>query len=218
MRYIAIAVVLAAAVSLAQAGVVNGSFEDGLNGWNVNLNGGNVSTTSLHIADHINIFKQWHPTDGNKFAELQAGDANTLVSISQNLSGPGILCVDWFFDSFEPKWIIDGEFPDFEWGLRRNDSAGGVVDGEQIFRITSADVFDGHLSGFTDWKTENIVIESAGLYTLTFGVRNRRDSHFDSVLGVDNIVWKPIPEPMTMACIFMGTCSLGGYVRKRLRA
>ena len=214
MRYVALAVVLAAAVSVAQAGVVNGSFEDGLNGWNVNLNGGKVSATSKHIADHINIFKTWTPTDGNKFAELQAGDANKAVSISQQLSGPGILCVDWFYDSFEPKWIVGGEFPRFEWGLRRNDSAGGLVDGEQIFRITSAEVFTGLFSGSTDWKTEAIVIDNPGFYTLTFAVRNRTDDKFDSVLGIDNIIWKPIPEPMTMSLLVLGGLAMLGRQRR----
>ncbi len=213
MRYVALAVVLAAAVTAAQAGVVNGSFEDGLNGWSVNLNGGNVSATTVHIADHIFIFKQWHATDGRYFAELQAGDANRAVSISQNLSGPGTLSVDWFFDSFEPN-VPTGSWPDFEWSLRRNDSAGGMVDGERIFYITSADVID-HTSGFTDWKTENIYVDSAGVYTLSFAVRNRNDSHFDSVLGIDNIVWRPIPEPMTMLAVFSSMAGLAGYVRRR---
>lgn len=214
MRYVALAVVLAAAVTTAQAGVVNGSFEDGLNGWSVNLNGGKVTTNTKHIADHINIFKTWTPTDGLYFAELQAGDANSAVSISQQLSGPGILCVDWFFDSFEPK-VLTGSFPDFEWSLRRNDSAGGVVDGEQIFRITSADVVGRFLSGSTDWRTQNIVVDNPGLYTLSFAVRNRTDSHFGSVLGIDNIVWKPIPEPMTMLAVFSSMAGLAGYVRRR---
>ena len=214
MRYVALVVVLAVAVSLAQAnGVVNGSFEDGLNGWTVDENGGNISATSIHIADHINIFKTWTPTDGKKFAELQAGDANTAVKITQELSGPGTLCVDWFFDSFEPN-VKTGSWPDYEWSLRRNDSAGGVVDGEQIFRITSADVV-GHTSGYTDWKTEVIDIEEAGVYTLSFAVRNRTDSRYDSVLGIDNILWKPIPEPMTMFAVFSGMAGLAGYIRRR---
>lgn len=202
LAYLALCgLVLAVAGTAGAAGIVNGSFENGLTGWTTQTSqGGSVAVVSN--------FESWNPTDGSKFALLTTGDPQLFGSENWQLlfQTPTLdkgcqVSFDYFFDND---------------ALIGNDIARIKLGGVVVAQIT-ADT-PGECTG--SWvHYVSAPLASAGAYTIEFGVQDNGciidicDSH----MGVDNVAatCPVVPEPVTMLGVFAGISGIGAYIRKR---
>lgn len=204
----AASVILVGAVPAEAVTVIeNGSFESGMADWVLKYNGGTIQAVTHHDGVAPSGYTDpmsWDPTHGDYFALLCAGDRNKLVSIRQSfsLAEPGQLCFDWFFDSGQGECQL----------LRYDDTAGGALDEEVLFKIKASCLPDPW--GATPWRSECIAL-APGSYTLKFGVKNVRDDNNDSYLGIDRVRVRVIPEPLTALAVGAALCGLAAYIHRR---
>lgn len=184
------------------------------NAWR-NDNGGFMTGFNIWLADNPRA-RGWGETLVVKpYAEPSAtADADGLwdVEVSTN---------EWYTDLYIAEWTmkpVDGD--PTQNALR----IGGTDIGNFSF---TADVYvDVNQNGWDELDTPAVLGED---YTFWFGGTGVGDSIFgyddedygtttDGLLYQGTLELTAVPEPMTMACVFMGVTGLAGYIRKRRMA
>lgn len=199
--------VLALGANPVAAAVINGSFETGdFTGWTQTLTGGSQQVVTSHGGVNGTAYL---PIDGSHFAVLVAGNANTVVSIEQNIAlGIGdMLSGLAFFSSneFVPLELTDPN--DFA-SVEIFDRSGALV--ARPFYLDAATI-----GGLVDgpWTSWSFTATTADSYTLRLGVANDVFADFASEAGFDDIQLRRVPEPSSFVALFLGLLASG--VRRR---
>jgi hypothetical protein len=205
------------AVSSAQAGLTNGSFETGdLTGWpTIVPAGGSVSVVTNHadsgtypVAPFVPTgTTSWAPTDGSYFALLKPDGPQSWTLLGQVFYAPAgyTLTLDYFWDSQD--W---DPFDDMAGGrILAGAGLGGSIVSNLFLESVNSD--PANYWG-TPWTTVSHTFATSGTYTLVLGIKNSIDSIYDSYLGIDNV--KLIPAP---GAILLGSIGIGlvGWLRRR---
>jgi hypothetical protein len=221
-RLTTVAAVAAAfvAVSPANAGIINGSFETGdFSGWTVvQPTFATVSTSELKKTDPGSpgglSSPTWNATHGNNFAYLKAGadvGRYTLLSQAFTAAAGEIVSFDIFFDA--------GDYLPFNDNGFANILNVGTLDLDNLYM---KDISQVGSYGEDGWKHVEYMVREAGEFVLLFGVNNDGDNKLPSFLGVDNVyVGKPggsgdpVPEPATL---LVWSLAGAGFIARRRRA
>ena len=214
---LSLSTVLVAAPS--QAAVINGSFEQGLFGWQSTKSVGSIDS-SIGVNPTDGYFQTSLVTNSSasaasieKFLGLTRGSLSTLgngvanggAAIKQTFtaSAGDVVSFDWNF-------LTDEGTPN----ARNNDFAFFSLTGLTELADTKVSFVDS-LSPFreeTGYQTTSYNITTAGNYTLGFGVINSGDRKVQSGLLVDNVSSEPVPEPASM----LGILAFGALGGKKL--
>lgn len=214
---LSLSTVLVAAPS--QAAVINGSFEQGLFGWQSTKSVGSINS-SIGVNPTDGYFQTSLVTNSSasaasieKFLGLTRGSLSTLgngvanggAAIKQTFtaSAGDVVSFDWNF-------LTDEGTPN----ARNNDFAFFSLTGLTELADTKVSFVDS-LSPFreeTGYQTTSYNITTAGTYTLGFGVINSGDRKVQSGLLVDNVSSEPVPEPASM----LGILAFGALGGKKL--
>ena len=203
----------------SQAAVINGSFEQGLFGWQSTKSVGSINS-SIGVNPTDGYFQTSLVTNSSasaasieKFLGLTRGSLSTLgngvanggAAIKQTFtaSAGDVVSFDWNF-------LTDEGTPN----ARNNDFAFFSLTGLTELADTKVSFVDS-LSPFreeTGYQTTSYNITTAGTYTLGFGVINSGDRKVQSGLLVDNVSSEPVPEPASM----LGILAFGALGGKKL--
>lgn len=214
---LSLSTVLVAAPS--QAAVVNGSFEQGLFGWQSTKSVGSIDS-SIGVNPTDGYFQTSLVTKSSapaasieKFLGLTRGSLSTLgngvakggAAIKQTFtaSAGDVVSFDWNF-------LTDEGTPN----ARNNDFAFFSLNGLKELADTKVSFVDS-LSPFreeTGYQKTSYNITTAGTYTLGFGVINSGDRKVQSGLLIDNVSSEPVPEPASM----LGILAFGALGGKKL--
>lgn len=205
----------------ASAVIVNGGFEDGLNGWTAS------STTLVTAAGSAPTLPAlggpypgepagalWLPTEGGAFAYLRSGAADVYTTLSQSFSaGIGdVLTFDVFFDS--------GDYSDPGFGNDFNDNAFVQLDFGGGNVVTLWDYTAQELAEFgaADWSPVLYTFSAAGTVTLIAGVASVTDAINPSAMGLDDVQLTAVPLPASLWFLLSGLGLLARFQRRRVAA
>lgn len=208
------AAAMAAAPAYADA-IVNGGFDDGMNGlegWTTNAGMVQTPATFNHrlwpdpnnpnfsIADF-----NYGPVDGWRFAAITADQAETPVMLSQTFSATGGVTVRGSAAFLAEDAMDAGQFNDY--GFVR------ITRGSWSQTLFSASVSSVGDFGYTPWTGFSIFLADPGEYTIEAGVANATDEYNPSFLLVD--AFSVTPEPGTWAMMIGGFFGAGLMLRRR---
>lgn len=233
------AVLGASAISPALA-VTNGSFENGLSGWEVL---GDVASLHFHLSEGVASvllttasvdFQDDHPAAAGEFnvSGLPAAEVGIAYGIEAFVGLPvGALDPDfnngiaaYEGSALRQSFSINaGDTLFFDWVLASVDFANpdyafAVIEGLFTRLGDTADLvsFD-HGIGYTAPATFSHTFALGGEVTLAFGVVDVLDYNGSSALLVDNLRILPVPEPETWAMLLAGLGLLGLAARRRAK-
>jgi hypothetical protein len=203
-KLIFMAVLSICMVGAAQANVTNGGFETGnFNGWTL--------TNSSSRSWVVTSYSSWTPSEGTYFAKLKTDGDNSFCTLSQSFAAIAgdTLSFAYFYD--DQGWIL----ADSSYGRLYN-SGGTLVN--QFFDWGSSP--GQKIPSLGGWSLQSYVFQTAGTYTLKFGISNEVVSSTDSYMGVDAVnltpasTTPPIPAP---GAILLGSIGIGlvGWLRRR---
>lgn len=201
----AFAALMVFSASGASAGVLaNPGFESGLTGWTASP-GSNVGAVTSATDFFGDFGTTYLPTEGNNFAVLTAGAANTYTTLSQTftVTGSSLVKGDVAFVGFDIGNNDDGYVKLIKIG-------GGTQTAFQS-DINAVGPF-----GETPWTGFSAYL-GAGTYTLQFGVENAGDELLSSQIFADNISVAAVPEPSTWALLLVGFAGVGFASYRRTR-
>lgn len=171
---------LALAAPSARADLLNPGFEDGLNNWTVY---GTAGTST----DLMGLLAKY----GSAFAFVESGTgggtptASTITQTFTALAGQAISGYAAFFAGDNLPW---------------NDRAFlSISDGETLTTLWSKSVESVGGHGYSDWTAFSWIADSAGLYTLTFGIRDGLDGYGTSLAALDMPASVAVPGPIAGA-------------------
>ncbi len=203
---------------LANATLINPSFENGLDGWRIDsilepdyscasaIPGSVVSTTG-HASD---LGSRYAPVDGARIAVVSGGRERAASSSS---SFPTILSQETHLGAGD---MVSGwaafDARDFYFAEGPNDYAFVRIGGDWIWRESVESLAAGCLPGecsegrgpdgpWTYWEWS---APADGTYTLSLGSVNSPDPLVDSYALFDRIAITPIPEPATIILLTLG--------------
>lgn len=197
--------------STAHANLLNGGFETGdLTSWTAT---GTVQVVDFELSrDFLGLSQApasgfWDPAGGSYFASLWSTDnfGTDIATLTQTFTTP-----TWTGSN---PWVTLDYFYDFGDIVPFEDPARiYVVDslGNSVFNMTINDPFAGTGLGDDeniDWTSLQIVLPSAGTYTLGFEIMDSIGV-WESYLGVDNVQVVPIPAAVVLGVLGMGMAGL----------
>jgi len=189
-----------------QAGLMNGSFEEGLSSWS--SAGGLVTTRVLESSFTGNSY---HPTDGAQFAVLTAGAPVTLLKTVFQAEPGDTIRFDWAFLAFD--YLPYNDYG--AWVL------GAVIDGFTYEAAILANILDVGDFGETGWMSTAFTLPAshAGPVQIGFTATNVQDGLLHSKLLVDNVhvTAAAVPEPGVLGLFGLGFIGLGFSLRGRKR-
>lgn len=184
MKKILATALLAALSCASQAAIINGGFEDGLNGWNTVGSAGTTTEDAGYTA-----------TQGSSFANLTA-----YGTLSQTLSWAAgeVLSFDWNFNG-------EDYMPYNDWSVFEvKDSGDNVLSSFTLANIGSLGDYNA-----TGWQNFSFTFANAGTGSINFGVFNALDNGLSSKLYVDNVKTTSVPEPTVFGLLATGLIALG---------
>lgn len=230
----------ASAISPAFA-VTNGSFENGLNGWETL---GDVASIDFQLTDGVASallttasvdFEDDYPAAAGEFngSGLPAAEVGVPDGI-EDFVGLAIGALDPDLDNGVAAYegsamrqsfsINAGDTLYFDWVLGsvdflNPDYAFVVIDGLFTRLGDTGDLvnFDNGI-GYTAPTTFSHIFTLGGEITLAFGVVDVGDYNGSSALLVDNVRIAPVPEPETWAMLLAGLGLIGLLARRRTQA
>lgn len=210
---------------LAQGAVINGDYETGtLAAW-PKIGAAQAATSSIGVIPTNGLYQAYVDNTGNFAAAapsvvtflgvpgssvigMGAGSPTTGSAISQNVSvtAGAVLTFDWNFMTDE-----------HDEGLAFNDFAIYTIGSDAYFLASRNSTFMSlntvspppGFDGQTNWATQSHTFSVGGTYKLGFAVFNVGDAGHNSVLLVDSVAIKSVPEPSAlMLALFASTiCS-----------
>jgi hypothetical protein len=200
---------LARTPAVASAQLVNGGFEGGpagctpgdLVGWTAApAPGGTVVVTAASSAGGT----AYTPVEGQCFAVLETGQANTNTILSQAfaategdiLTGYAYYDTTDYFPFFDPGQVI----------VMLTGTMGIPLFSEHVLTVGSF--------GSTPWTEFSFTIPATGTYSLVAKVKNSFDNSHDAYLGLDGFTLTPVatPELDSLLLFGLGGLALTGYV------
>ncbi len=208
--------------SLANANIVNGSFETGdLTGWSAVIPvGGSINIVGSHTdpmtysdwgGPTVYGTTSWTPTEGNVFALLKTDGPGSITQLYQSFTAAAgdTLTFDYFWDSqdFVP-------YDDTCTGkLLSGEGIDGPVVAELFYHNVGSSYYGsgmgtdpGNFYG-TPWISVSYDITTAGTYTLLITNMNAIDSGHDSYVGIDN-VFTPVPAAILLGILGLGVAGI----------
>ena len=137
------------------------------------------------------------PVEGSYFAYVTTGTQNVYTTLSRQLSVNAGDQLDFsvFFatkESYSTLYNDDGYAKLIE------------LDGPTI-TLYSMSINSAGSDSIDGWLNKTHIFDTAGTYTLEFGVRNIGDSGVASYIGADHVRITPVPEPATFLFLAVGT-------------
>ena len=192
----------------AQADIVNGSFEENLDGWTADqavvfVPGGAFHLNPLGQPDSA----EYTPRDGYFLAVLAADARDEPTLLSQTFTTRGGVFSGWAAFLGEDQGVND------DYAFVR---LLGAESEQQLFSISlfSASIGSVGAYGSTPW-TRFALNLAEGEYTIEAGVVNVGDASQPSFLVLDDFRVAEVPEPATWALMLGGFFGLGAVLRRR---
>lgn len=217
LRSVIIAGVAAALLgSSAQAAgrFVNGSFEDGFEGWVTDESQVQAPGGAVHRDEFGDPDNEYDTIHGFRLAAMQADSTNTPVLLSQTFTTEnGGVFSGW------AAFLGEDFLPWNDTGFLR------------IYQLAEADLFPAELApnptelfyadistvgdwGFTQWTKFSVALDP-GTYRVEAGIIDVNDDRNLSVLILDKFQLTGVPEPSTWALMLAGFFGLGAALRRR---
>ena len=150
-------------------------------------------------------YSSYNPVEGAFFAQITGGTPDVYQTLSQTFTASaGEMLTGYAFFSTEEYLPFDDD------GYVRITLGNAILFQSSVVALGNT---NGNSSG-TPWTPFSYLINNSGTYTLEAGMRNRFDLVQDSVLGIDNVQLKSVPEPATLGLWSMGLAGLA-FARRR---
>ena len=186
----------------ARSQIVNGGFEDGLNGWTQSgaAQVGVVSSYDVMDSNNIIVLKTFIPVEQSFFAVIPTGGSFTQILQSVTVNAGQTISGNYFFATRDYGQYDDRASINL---VPASDSGLSTIG---LVGIGASDVGD---EGFTqDWIAfcHTFTSTQAGRYDLVCRVDDAFDPLYPSYLGVDNLAITP--EPASLLFLAVGALRL----------
>jgi len=191
--------------TVASASVVNGSYEDGLNGW-VSNNSSPTVVTSYDATDGSSTsFQTMEATDGDNFVIIPSSDSATILTSSTvHINEGDTVSFDWFASN-------EGSSASFS-GYALEILIGNITVTADLLS-TAPGVGE---YGLTGWQTFEYVSSFSGDVVLKFYSLNLvGDPSNGIILGIDNVAVTPVPLSKSSAFMTIGLGVMGFTTTRR---
>jgi hypothetical protein len=206
MKLVIVCITTALGVTCGSFGsqIINGSFEDDINGWSVSgYNASIVSTFTANFDPYASAVTIG-PVDGDKFAVLKSGGGDPSTNYTQITQLITVLQDQTISGSF---FFATSDY------LQWNDAASIYLLPERDSSLSeillaSKDVAAvGNYGSMKDWEqfSHQFTAAEAGTYELVVEVHDLLDCILSSYIAVDNLKLEPAPEPCTLALLALGS-------------
>jgi hypothetical protein len=206
MKLVIVCITTAFCVTCGSFGsqIINGSFEDDLNGWSVSGYNASIVSTFTASFDPFGSPVTIGPVDGAKFAVLKSGGGDPSTNFTQ---------ITQLVTVFQNETISGSFFFATSDYLQWNDAASVYLAPErdsslsQILLASKDVAAVGNYGSMKDWElfSHQFTAAEAGTYELVVEVHDLLDCILASYIAVDNLKLQPAPEPCSLALLALGS-------------